>query len=103
MELMQLARTSDPITSHLAAQSVGQFSRIHHEQILDCLKRHGPQGKDAIARLTNMNGCADGNAVARRMKELERQGLVETTGHLVSSKSGRMERQWAYVIPKYLF
>lgn len=97
------ARKTDPITSHMAADQITDVATIHHAMIIDCLKRHGPMGKDGIATHTNMNGFADGNAVARRLPEIEKMGMVETTGRLVNSRSGRKEREWAYVLPKELF
>jgi hypothetical protein len=87
----------------MAAASISDVAKAHYNMIIDCLKRHGPMGKDSIATFTNMNGFADGNAVARRLPEIEKLGLVEPTGKLVSSRSGRKEREWAYVIPKSLF
>jgi hypothetical protein len=97
------ARNTDPVTSHMAAASMKDSANAHYELILNCLKRFGPLGKDGIALHTNINGFADGNAVARRLPELEKLGLVEQTGKLVLSKSGRKEREWAYVLPQSLF
>lgn len=84
------ARVSDPHTSHLAAESVRELARYHARQILDCLQSHGPLGKDGIAARTGM----DGVQVARRTTELERLGLIATTGRTVHSLSGRPEREW---------
>jgi len=39
----------------------------------------------------------DGNQVARRMKELEKDGRVELTGRTTKSNSGRAEREWQFV------
>jgi hypothetical protein len=97
------ARRTDPITSHLAAASISDAAKAHYELIVTCLKKYGPMGKDSIAMHTNMNGFADGNAVARRLPEIEKMGLVEPTGKLVLSRSGRKEREWAYVMPQSLF
>jgi len=97
------ARNTDPVTSHMAAASIKDSAHAHYELILDCLKRFGPLGKDGIALRANINGTADGNAVARRLPELEKLGLVMQTGKLVLSKSGRKEREWAYVLPTSLF
>jgi len=97
------ARNADPMTSHMAAASMTEAAQAHYQQIIDCLKRFGPLGKDGIALYANINGSADGNAVARRLPELEKLGLVEQTGKLVVSKSGRKEREWAYVLPTSLF
>ncbi len=97
------ARNADPMTSHMAAASIKEAAQAHYELIINCLKRFGPLGKDGIALHTNINGSHDGNAVARRLPELEKLGLVEQTGKLVLSKSGRKEREWAYVLPQSLF
>jgi len=97
------ARKNDPITSHMAAESIEDVAKVHHDLIINCLKKYGPLGKDGIALHTNINGNADSSAVARRLSELEKLGYVEQTGNLVLSKRGRKEREWAYVIPKYLF
>jgi len=93
------ARNTDPSTSHMAAASVKESAQIHHAQVVDCLKRFGPMGKDGIARHANLESMQ----VARRLPELEKMGFVEQTGNLVLSKSGRKEREWAYVLPKSLF
>lgn len=97
------ARNTDPVTSHMAAASVKDSAQVHHQQIIDCLKRYGPLGKDQIAVRANINGCADGVAVSRRLPELEKMGLIMQTGKLVPSRSGRKEREWIYVIPNSLF
>ena len=90
------ARNTDPSTSHMAAASVKESAQIHHAQVVDCLKRFGPLGKDGIARHATLESMQ----VARRLPELEKMGLVVQTGRLVTSKSGRKEREWAYVLPQ---
>ena len=97
------ARNTDPATSHMAAESIKDVAQAHYDLIINCLKRYGPMGKDTIAERTNIYGRSDGNAVSRRLLEIEKLGLVEQTGKLVLSKSGRKEREWAYVIPQSLF
>lgn len=87
------ARRRDPITSHLAAQSAAELQKAHFEIILTCLRKHGPHGKDGIAARTRL----DGVAVARRLPELERKGLVCPTGRTVPSTSCRLEREWQLV------
>jgi DNA-binding IclR family transcriptional regulator len=47
-------------------------------------------GKDGIARLTGLNP----NQVARRLPELQKVGMVATTGQTVYSDAGRSEREW---------
>lgn len=55
------------------------------------MQQHGALGKDGIAQRTNL----DGVAVARRLTELQRAGLICTTGKTVQSTAGRAEREWA--------
>ena len=84
------ARNTDPVTSFQAAESSQEMAKRHFAVITNCLKRTGPLGKDGIASHTGL----DGVAVARRLPELLRQGLVALTGRVVPSSSGRSEREW---------
>lgn len=83
-------RNTDPLTSWQAADQAKNLASQHFEVIVECLRRHGPRGKDGIAELTGL----DGNQVARRLPELARIGTVELTGKTTKSKSGRAEREW---------
>ena len=87
------ARGLDPSTSHAAADQSQDLAKQHFEKIVECLRCHGPRGKDGIAELTGL----DGNQVARRMKELKKDGRVELTGRTTKSNSGRSEREWQFV------
>ena len=87
------ARGLDPSTSHAAADQSIDLAKQHFEKIVECLRRFGPMGKDGIAELVGL----DGNQVARRMKELEKDGRVELTGRTIKSNSGRSEREWQFV------
>jgi predicted transcriptional regulator len=84
------ARTSDPETSHEAAASARELAVKHQALILECLKKHGPLGKDGIAARTRL----DGVQTCRRLTELERAGLIQWTGECVLSTAGRKEREW---------
>jgi len=86
------ARSLDPATSHAAADQV-DFAGQHFDKIVDCLQRFGAQGKDSIAELTGL----DGHQVGKRLPELAKIGLVELTGRVTKSKSGRAEREWRFV------
>jgi predicted transcriptional regulator len=88
-------RSNDPLTSFQAADSIKESVSQHHQEILDCLIRHGALGKDGIAARTNL----DGNQVARRMNEMRVLGLVILTGNTVKSNTGRNEREWQAAIP----
>jgi predicted transcriptional regulator len=87
------ARSLDPATSHAAADQAQDLARQHFDLIVGCLQRFGARGKDGIAELTGL----DGNQVARRLPELAKIGLVELTGRVTKSKSGRAEREWCFV------
>ena len=89
------ARSSDPITSFMAAENAPQVANKHAIAILECLAKHGPLGKDGIAKLTGL----DGVQISRRLPELQKEGLVLPTGKTVKSKSGNQEREWCLAIP----
>lgn len=84
------SRKTDPITSHQAADQIKKVAPVHMQTIHDCLHEYGPMGKDGIARITGL----DGNAVARRLPEMEKMKLVCLTGFVVQSNAGRAEREW---------
>jgi predicted ArsR family transcriptional regulator len=88
-----LARSSDPSTSHGAADAAKELQARHHRVIVACLEAHGALGKDGIAARTQLTGVA----VARRTVELERAGLIRWTGKTVKSTAGRDEREWGAV------
>ena len=89
LPIFNRARNSDPVTSHQAADQVTTTSK-HFQIIHLALIEHGPMGKDEIAHFTDL----EPNAVARRLPELQKLGLVTLTGKTVLSNAGRKERQW---------
>jgi hypothetical protein len=93
----QVARNTDPATSWAAANSAKVLAAQHSTIIIQALCKYGPQGKDGIASITGL----DGNQVARRLSELERNHEILLTGRNVQSKSGRAEREWK-VMPKQM-
>jgi predicted ArsR family transcriptional regulator len=89
-----LARKTDPVTSHLAAARVREFTESHRQMILRCLDDHGPCTVDEIAALTGM----ESQAVNKRLPELQRFGVAyPVEGLLRPSDSGRMARVWGVV------
>ena len=88
-------RAHDPLTSFEAAESIKESVSHHHQEILNCLIKHGPLGKDGIAARTNL----DGNQVARRLNEMKILGLIQLTGNTVKSNSNRNEREWQCLMP----
>jgi hypothetical protein len=84
------ARNTDPITSWQAADEAKDLAKAHAALILKTLMEQGPLGKDGIAFFAVM----DGHQVARRLPEMERDGLVGLTGKTVKSMAKRNEREW---------
>jgi transcription initiation factor IIE alpha subunit len=87
------ARNSDPFTSHQAAESVKDSAKHHAAIVVECLRKYGAMGKDGIAEKSGLEPMQ----VARRLHELEREGLIQLTGQVVKSRSNRMEREWAFI------
>lgn len=85
-----LARKTDPVTSHHAASRVREFSPKHCETILSVLRKQGPLTVDEIAKLTPLLA----HQINKRLPELRRNGLADTTGETRLSASGRPERVW---------
>ena len=86
-------RATDPVTSFEAAEAIKPVVSDHHRIILECLQEYGALGKDGISARTKL----DGNQVARRLNEMKIIGLIELTGNVVKSNSGRNEREWNVV------
>ena len=85
------ARASDPDTSHIAAEAAGTLARRHKALILAWLRGNpGGGNKDRIAAGTGI----DHIAVARRMRELSRDGLVQDSGYRARTGSGRPATVW---------
>ena len=82
-------RNSDPVTSHQAAESITDVSS-HYAQILEALSTIGPLGKDGISFYSRL----DPNQIARRLKEMQKLGLIRLTGKTVKSNSNHPEREW---------
>ena len=72
----QVARNTDPLTSWAAADSAKALAAQHATIIIQALCKYGAMGKDGIAQITEL----DGNQVARRLSELERNHEILLTG-----------------------
>jgi len=90
LPIFNRVRSSDPVTSHEAADAAKDLASKHFGIIVGCLKAYGALGKDGIAQHSGL----EGNQVARRLNELEKMSLIELTGRTVKSSSGRNEREW---------
>jgi predicted ArsR family transcriptional regulator len=93
----QVARNTDSATSWSAAYSAKTLAAQHATIIIAALCKYGAMGKDGIATITGL----DGNQVARRLSELERNHEILLTGRNVQSKAGRAEREWK-VMPQQM-
>jgi predicted ArsR family transcriptional regulator len=88
-DTLPLFRRTDPATSKAAAATVKAFAGEHHAAILEALS-HGPAGASGIAARCGLNG----HQVNKRLTELARAGRITETGRVVTSSSGRGEREW---------
>ena len=93
------ARSSDPITSDWAAESVYKPSRVQ-ERILSILLTNGPLIDEAIVReyqhrYTDENGkCATPQSIRTRRKELEEAGRVQFSGLYALTINNRHSQEW---------
>jgi predicted ArsR family transcriptional regulator len=87
-DLFKRARSTDPVTSFEAAEQVKPDK--HFAMIVECLKQHGPLGKDGIASRLGL----ESSAVSRRLPELQKMGVIKLTGNIVKSSKNRNEREW---------
>lgn len=88
----RLARNSDPVTSHMAAERVREFAPTHRGDILRVLSLKGPMTVDQIAYEAGLPS----QAVNKRLPELERMKLANPLdGVMRPSASGRMARVWS--------
>lgn len=85
--LFDLARRTDPPTSHAAAARVPQFRGKHHAAILAALDA-GPAGQSELAVRTGLTL----QQVSRRLGELRRDGQIERDGECRSASGGREAR-----------
>jgi len=67
-----LARKTDPVTSHQAAEKAESFKARHIAHIWNALKDHGKLTPREISTITGL----DYHAVQRRGAEMERKKLI---------------------------
>jgi predicted transcriptional regulator len=91
-----IAATRDPVTSHLAAEELTDSGARDAQKsaVLASLKREPvPPTSRELARSAKL----DRHAVARRLPDLESDGLVRKAGMRTCSISGKMCVTWAIV------
>ncbi len=84
-----LARNTDAVTSHKAAEKV-TFKGEHHRKIYEALKTMKDGTFYEIAEVAGM----DAPAVWRRLNELEKTGKILPTGGERRGPTGRLCRVW---------
>lgn len=96
MQANQLARASDPVTSHMAAARVSEFAGSHREQILGVLKRFGPLDPEQLEFYTGIPAYA----IRKRLPELQKAKLarpLDIEEAVSYTESGRRQRVWEAV------
>lgn len=86
---MPLFRPADPPTSKAAAERVGEFAGEHQRLILAALDQ-GPGTKDDLADRCGLTE----QQVVRRLRGMERAGLVARTSETRPTASGRQATVW---------
>lgn len=91
-EARPLARSSDPVTSKLAARELvktGELGR-QHRLVLEALKKRPGMTSDELAANAQINRYT----CARRLPELAASGLARRGARRVSTLSGRSAVTW---------
>lgn len=86
-----LARTSDPVTSHQAAAGAAEFAGAQRARVLEALPAGAELGAEEIGDLAGM----DAYQVRKRLPELRALGQVHPTDRTRTTRGGRAERIWA--------
>ncbi len=91
IEPQRLARITDPMTSHQAAERAQKFAPAQHARIQVALEMLGrPAGAHEIAEVAGLTQVQ----VCKRLPEMQRAGLVEPTGETRPTGWGGSERVW---------
>jgi predicted ArsR family transcriptional regulator len=85
-----LSRTTDPVSSKIAASTVILFAYSHEEKILDALDKNGWLTASEIGFIAGMTNTQ----VCRRLADMQRRQLVARTGDKRKGDNGRIERVW---------
>jgi predicted ArsR family transcriptional regulator len=87
LPMFAAARRTDPATSQAAARTAPVAE--HQRLILEALSQ-GPAGASGIASRCGLLP----HQVNKRLGELAKCGRISETGNIVTSASGRGEREW---------
>ena len=86
---LPLFRRAGRATSKAAAERVSEFGGEHERLILQALSQ-GPAHKDSIAERCGLTE----QQVVRRLRAMERAGLVQRTNETRPTASGRQATVW---------
>ena len=86
----RLARNQDPQTSHKAAKQVSIFQNNHHKRIYEALQTMKDGTFYEIAERSGL----EPSSVWRRLNEMEKDGLIQTTGEERKGPTNRLCRVW---------
>ena len=88
-----LARPADPYTSHEAAVHMKGSERLRLLQAvaLDMVQKNPGEIANKLSRLA---GSEDSRKIPRRLRELERAGLIKAEGTDVDPVTGRRGVRW---------
>lgn len=98
------ARTSDPGTSHAAADSLGQLTE-RRQAVWAILAEHGPLTDESLVAIydqfaeDNVVPPQSPSGIRTRRNELTKLGLAIDTGQRGTTVSGRAAILWAAVNP----
>lgn len=89
-----LARLNDPQTSHDAAASIEDSVARQEAMIYDVLSERGSMNAEMIAEAIcdKFRWQPDSVAVCRRLKGMERRGVIRYMGYTMPQSSGRRAR-----------
>lgn len=73
LDTIPRVRSSDPLTSFLAADAARKFRPSHVDRILASLRQHGASTPARIGEITGLTVVQ----VDRRLVEMQRDGLIE--------------------------
>lgn len=95
VEPWQLARNSDPDTSHAAARTAERI--VLTAAVLDVVHRCGPSTVCEVAHALGINAWR----TSKRMSDLKNDGLVVDTGTRRRGDSGRHQIVWGEPLDKF--
>lgn len=88
-----LARNTDPITSHMAADSAAKFNQSHADRILAALRQQGPSTAHELEKASGLTVVQ----IDRRLIEIERQGHARRTKETRRTPTGGRAFVWEAV------